>query len=79
MGARNNNVTRGTIRESARESVAERARVKDIAQWERATVGCRECGRDSTPLLRVMPSRRLRLWGLGELGVELFDRVWRIR
>ena len=32
MGARNNNVTRGSIRGSARESVAERARMKDIEQ-----------------------------------------------
>ena len=32
MGARNNNVTRGTIRGSVHKSVAERARMKDIAQ-----------------------------------------------
>ena len=79
MGAKDNNVTRRTTRGSARESVAERARMKDTEQWERGTMGCRECGRDSTPLLRVVPSRRLGLWGLGELGVELLDQVWRIR
>ena len=32
MGARNNNVTRGTVRGSARESVAERVRIKGIEQ-----------------------------------------------
>ena len=32
MGAKDNNVTRRTIRGSARESVAERAGMKDIEQ-----------------------------------------------
>ena len=32
MGAKDNNVTRRTIRESARESVAERVRIKGAEQ-----------------------------------------------
>ena len=32
MGAKDNNVTRRTIRESVRESVAERVRIKGVEQ-----------------------------------------------
>ena len=35
MGARNNNVTRRTVRGGVHESVAERVRIKNIEQQER--------------------------------------------
>ena len=41
MGARSNNVTRGSIRGSARESVAERVRMKDIEYYDKVVSASR--------------------------------------